>query len=481
MEHRGSDSFLIEITAQVLRSVDTATGAAFVDVVRDEAAQKGTGRWSVEAALALGVPATAMAEAVTARATSGSVDLRAAVRTAMGPPRTSGNSAGLGEPAEAVETVRRALYAAKVVAYAEGLNLIRAASDECDWGVDLAAVAGLWRGGCIIRARLLADIRAAYHRDAALPTLLADPELAARVAEYEPAWRATVAEAVLGGTAAPALSATLASLDALRAPRLPAALIQGQRDLFGAQRRQGCVAMVGSPDVGQQPRADDATAAPQPSNRSKIDAPVVLVAGGPDQVEALGVGDDLRGVERASHRLHGLGRLAESGGAPRGTRRAHRRTDGRPQVDRARGRPRRHGLGHRGGRHAQLERDLDGPAPVPFCAASSRTTSTKAARRGVDAAQHVGGDLDEEGLEAPVFHCRRRPPARAATSRGMRNMSYASAISCISAYSMPLCTIFTKWPAPPGRRRRCMAVLDPCGDRLQDGAIARTPLGLRPA
>ncbi|MFJ7157095.1 NADP-dependent phosphogluconate dehydrogenase [Streptomyces sp. NPDC101118] len=225
------DSYLIEITAEVLAHVDAATGRPFVDVVADRAEQKGTGRWTVQIALDLGVPVSGIAEAVFARAVSGHTALRSASRGLAGPVPVP----LAGEAAEAFAArVEQALYASKVVSYTQGFDQIRAGSGEYGWGVDLGAVAALWRGGCIIRAAFLDRIRAAYATRPELPSLLADEGFAAETAAAQDDWRAVIATAVAQGVPVPAFSASLAYYDALRAERLPAALTQGQRDYFGA-------------------------------------------------------------------------------------------------------------------------------------------------------------------------------------------------------------------------------------------------------
>ncbi|MFE2874410.1 NADP-dependent phosphogluconate dehydrogenase [Streptomyces roseus] len=225
------DSYLIEITAEVLAHTDAETGRPFVDVVADAAEQKGTGRWTVQIALDLGVPVSGIAEAVFARAVSGHTDLRTAARGLAGPV-----AAPL--PAEEADAfaaqVEQALYASKIVSYTQGFHQIRAGSDEYGWGVDLGAVASLWRGGCIIRAAFLDRIRTAYDAQPDLPSLLADPGFAQEIGEAQDDWRAAMAAAVSQGIPVPAFSASLAYYDALRAERLPAALTQGQRDFFGA-------------------------------------------------------------------------------------------------------------------------------------------------------------------------------------------------------------------------------------------------------
>ncbi|KNB52374.1 NADP-dependent phosphogluconate dehydrogenase [Streptomyces caatingaensis] len=225
------DSYLIEITAEVLAHTDAATGRPFVDVVADAAEQKGTGRWTVQTALDLGVPVSGIGEAVFARSLSGSTGLRAAARGLPGPE----GAALSGEEAEAFAArVEEALYASKVVSYAQGWNMISAAGAEYGWDIDLGGVAAIWRGGCIIRAAFLDRIRAAFAADPALPTLLADKGFAEEVGRAQDAWREVVATAVRHGVPTPGFSAALAYYDALRAERLPAALTQGQRDFFGA-------------------------------------------------------------------------------------------------------------------------------------------------------------------------------------------------------------------------------------------------------
>ncbi len=226
------ESFLIEITAQVLEHVDAKTGQPFVDVVRDQAEQKGTGRWTVQIALDLGIPVTGIAEAVFARSLSANATQRAATASLPGP-------SGAPAPVESlVDDVRRALYASKVVAYAQGFDQIVAANAEYGWQVDLATLATIWRGGCIIRARFLNRIREAYADGKQLPSLLLDPYFTDRVADAQDSWRRVVATASSLGIPVPGFSSALAYYDALRRDRLPAALIQGLRDLFGAHTYQ---------------------------------------------------------------------------------------------------------------------------------------------------------------------------------------------------------------------------------------------------
>ena len=227
------ESYLIEITAQVLDHVDAATGHPFVDVVVDEAEQKGTGRWTVQSALDLGVPVTGIAEAVFARSLSGRPEQRAASAGLPGP-QDAQASVSARDRSRLVDDVERALFASKVVAYAQGFDQIAAGSDEYGWGIDRGAMATIWRGGCIIRARFLDRLRQAYAADPSLPTLLVDPSFGEALADAQDAWRRVVATAAAAGVPTPGFASALAYYDALRRPRLPAALVQGLRDLFGA-------------------------------------------------------------------------------------------------------------------------------------------------------------------------------------------------------------------------------------------------------
>ena len=224
------DSFLVEITAEVLRQVDAKTSRPLVDIIVDEAEQKGTGRWTVKSGLDLGVPVTGIAEAVFARALSGSVPQR---RAAAG--LASGT---LGQrPTAATQfviDVRQALYASKIIAYAQGFNQIQAGSQEYDWGITPGVLATIWRGGCIIRAKFLNRIKEAFDADPDLPTLIADPYFRSAVESAIDSWRRVVVTATELGIPVPGFASALSYYDALRTERLPAALIQGQRDFFGA-------------------------------------------------------------------------------------------------------------------------------------------------------------------------------------------------------------------------------------------------------
>ncbi len=225
------ESFLIEITAEVLSQVDAETGKPFVDIIVDQAGQKGTGRWTVQSALDLGVPITGIGEATFARALSGSVPQREAARATL-PADTE--PWHVTDREAFIEDVRRALYASKIVAYSQGFDQIAAASEEYGWDIDRGAMARIWRGGCIIRARFLGRITEAYERDPELPLLLSDEYFAGAVAEGLKAWRSIVSQAALHGVPTPAFSSSLAYYDGVRAERLPANLIQAQRDFFGA-------------------------------------------------------------------------------------------------------------------------------------------------------------------------------------------------------------------------------------------------------
>ncbi|WFB10852.1 NADP-dependent phosphogluconate dehydrogenase [Streptomyces sp. LX-29] len=229
------DSYLIEITAEVLAHTDAGTGEPFVDVVADRAEQKGTGRWTVQTALDLGAPIPGIAEAVFARSLSGHTELRKAAAALPGPQ----GPVLEGEDAEHfAQRVEQALYASKIMSYAQGWNMIQAASAEYGWDIDLGAIAAIWRGGCIIRAAFLDHIRSAFAADPALPSLLADQRFADEVGHAQADWRSVVAAAARHGVPTPGFSAALAYYDALRADRLPAALTQAQRDFFGAHTYQ---------------------------------------------------------------------------------------------------------------------------------------------------------------------------------------------------------------------------------------------------
>jgi 6-phosphogluconate dehydrogenase len=226
------ESFLIEITAEVLKQVDAKTGKPFVDVVLDQAGSKGTGVWTVQTSLNLGTPVSGIAEAVFARSLSSQGSQRAAAGKAGLPADAS--SWNIADKAAFVEDVRRALYASKLVAYAQGFDAIRAGAKEYGWKIDLGAVSKIWRGGCIIRAQFLNRIADAYDANANLESLILDPYFKDAVAKSLKSWRTVVANAALAGIPVPAFGSSLSYYDGLRAERLGAALVQGQRDFFGA-------------------------------------------------------------------------------------------------------------------------------------------------------------------------------------------------------------------------------------------------------
>ncbi|MFC9993949.1 NADP-dependent phosphogluconate dehydrogenase [Nocardia sp. NPDC127526] len=224
------ESYLVEITAEVLNQVDAKTGKPLVDVIVDAAEQKGTGRWTVKSALDLGIPVTGIAEAVFARALSGS---RAQRKAAQG--LASGTLAEKPtDIAQFTEDIRQALYASKIVAYAQGFDQIAAGSAEYNWNLNPGDLATIWRGGCIIRARFLNRIKDAYEENPELPSLILAPYFREAIETAIDSWRRVVSTATLLGIPVPAFASSLSYYDALRAERLPAALTQGQRDFFGA-------------------------------------------------------------------------------------------------------------------------------------------------------------------------------------------------------------------------------------------------------
>ena len=227
------ESYLVEITAEVLAQVDAETGKPLVDVIVDAAGQKGTGRWTVKSACDLGIPVTGIGEAVFARALSSDGSARQAAQGKL----ASGELAAPVDAAQReafIEDVRRALYASKMVAYAQGFDQILAGSQEYGWDVDPRDLARIWRGGCIIRARFLNRIVDAYEANPQLPSLLLDEYFLEQMSGLVDSWRRVVGTATAQGHPVPVFASSLSYYDSLRAQRLPAALIQGQRDFFGA-------------------------------------------------------------------------------------------------------------------------------------------------------------------------------------------------------------------------------------------------------
>ena len=240
-------SYLIEITAEVLQQVDAATGRPLVDVIVDEAGQKGTGRWTAISGLDVGAPVAAIAESVFARSLSSQTAVREEARRTLAAGVADAPAVDAQGRDAFVEDVRQALFASKLVAYAQGLDMLTAAAQEYGWSLDLGTIASLWRDGCIIRADLLDVIMRAFggrdtdrhpepgaRAEGQPSNLLFAPEFTQAIAEALPAWRRVVATAVAAGVPVPVFSSALAYYDGLRAGRLPAALIQGQRDFFGA-------------------------------------------------------------------------------------------------------------------------------------------------------------------------------------------------------------------------------------------------------
>ena len=224
------ESYLIEITANIFTKTDPETGKEIVDLILDEAAQKGTGKWTSQNALDLGAPTPTINAAVESRIVSAYKDERvAAAKILVGPePEVSTN------PETVIHWVREALYAAKICSYAQGFGLMRLASQEYGYNLNYGEIARIWRGGCIIRARFLNDISQAFQRNPDLPNLMVDPQFAQRLNAGQLALRRVVALAAENGIPALAFSSALAYFDAYRSARLPANLTQAQRDYFGA-------------------------------------------------------------------------------------------------------------------------------------------------------------------------------------------------------------------------------------------------------
>ncbi|GAC1323487.1 MAG: NADP-dependent phosphogluconate dehydrogenase [Mycobacteriales bacterium] len=265
------ESFLIEITAKVLKHVDAETGQPFVDVIVDRAEQKGTGRWTVGSALELGVPITGITEAVFARVLSSNAEQRAAAASVL--PGPGGTLTGP-EADRLVADVQQALYASKVVAYAQGFEQIAAAADHYGWDIDLGAMATIWRGGCIIRARFLDRIREAYEAEPNLRNLLLADYFTQAVAGAQDSWRRVVSTAVELGVPVPGFASSLAYYDGLRRDRLPTSLIQGLRDYFGAHTylrvdKSGTFHTLWSEDRSEVASGE----APAPPEQAAEDAP----------------------------------------------------------------------------------------------------------------------------------------------------------------------------------------------------------------
>jgi 6-phosphogluconate dehydrogenase len=227
-------SYLVAITAEILAKQDPETGKPMVDVILDTAAQKGTGKWTSQVALDLGVPSPTIADAVFARTLSAVKRERVAASAVLGGP----SPAWSGDQAAFIEMIRKALFASKICSYAQGFQLLRAADQEHHWELQFGTIASLWRAGCIIRAQFLGKIKEAYARDPALANLLMDPYFAEVTSSYQQDLRRVVAVAAENGIAVPAFMSALAYYDGYRTAVLPANLLQAQRDYFGAHTYQ---------------------------------------------------------------------------------------------------------------------------------------------------------------------------------------------------------------------------------------------------
>ena len=225
------DSYLIEITSQIFRKTDPDTGKPLVDVILDKAGQKGTGLWTLQSALSQSVVISTINAAVEARVISSRKGERVAASKILPHPKVPKFN---GNRDELVTAVRDALYASKIVSYAQGMELLGAASEGFKWNLNFGDIATIWRGGCIIRAKFLNRIKEAYERNAALDNLLLDQYFTEIIGRTQSNWRVAVAAAVTHGVAAPAFSASLGYFDSYRSERLPSNLLQAQRDFFGA-------------------------------------------------------------------------------------------------------------------------------------------------------------------------------------------------------------------------------------------------------
>lgn len=229
------DSYLIEITRDIFTKYDAETGKPMVDVILDSAGQKGTGKWTSQSALDLGVPLSIITESVFSRFISAMKEERVAASKVLKGPDAP---AFTGDRKAFIEAVRQALYASKICSYAQGFAQMRAASEEYNWDLKYGSIAKIFRGGCIIRARFLQNIMEAYDRDPGLKNLLLDSYFNGVVDNYQQSWRQVIAEAVTRGIAVPSFASALAYYDSYRTERLPANLLQAQRDYFGAHTFQ---------------------------------------------------------------------------------------------------------------------------------------------------------------------------------------------------------------------------------------------------
>jgi 6-phosphogluconate dehydrogenase len=225
------DSYLIEITSQIFRKIDPETDNPLVDMILDKAGQKGTGIWTLQSAITQSVVISTINAAVEARVISSRKEERVAASKILPQPKARKFK---GDRTRLVNAVRDALYASKIVSYAQGMELLHAASSEYKWNLNLSDIATIWRGGCIIRAKFLNRIVEAYRREPALHNLLLDRYFTKIIRKMQRNWRVAVSTAIKHGVAVPAFSASLAYFDSYRQARLPANLLQAQRDFFGA-------------------------------------------------------------------------------------------------------------------------------------------------------------------------------------------------------------------------------------------------------
>ena len=224
------DSYLIEISRDIFKEKDTDTGKYVVDIILDTAGQKGTGKWTSESGLDLGVAIPTIAEAVFARCVSAVKEERVEASKILKGPGTSFT----GDKKAFIEDIRKALYASKICSYAQGYQLMRAAAKEYGWKLNYGEIALMWRGGCIIRAKFLGDIKAAFDKNPELLNLLLDPFFKDIIDKCQASWRKVIAKAVEIGVPVPAFSSALCYYDSYRSAVLPANLLQAQRDYFGA-------------------------------------------------------------------------------------------------------------------------------------------------------------------------------------------------------------------------------------------------------
>jgi 6-phosphogluconate dehydrogenase len=224
------DSFLMEISADILQQADPVTGKPFVDIVLDTAGQKGTGKWTSVNALDMGVPAPTVAEAVFSRCLSAVKEERVKASAILKGPRVKFT----GSKTAFLKAIHDALYCSKICSYAQGFQLMREAQKEYNWKLDFGKIAQIWRGGCIIRAVFLQKITEAFRRNKKLANLLLDPYFNATVRKAQANWRKVVAAAATHGVPAPTFSSALSYYDGYRTAKLPANLLQAQRDFFGA-------------------------------------------------------------------------------------------------------------------------------------------------------------------------------------------------------------------------------------------------------